>query len=413
VVLAVASALAACGDSQGNSTASDTAAATAPAAAALTLVGAPATEAAVGTSYFFQAYVNNGSGAVTYQVSGKPAWLTLDTSTGILSGTPTMADVGVTNEITLTATSSDAKGSIGPFRVLVKTSGASFAPASNQAPAISGTPPATVRAGQAYTFTPSASDPEGVTLSFSIVNRPGWATFDTTTGRLDGTPGPEWKGSYPQILIRASDGFVSSALPSFSIDVIDAVTGASTANSAPVISGAPNTSVVVGASYNFSPVASDAEGDALTFSIQNKPVWASFNTATGQLTGTPTIGNSGTYANIVITVSDGKLSRSLTAFSIMVSQVVQSSGGNGTALVSWSAPLINADGSMLTDLTGFNIYYGQDPSSLNNQYQLDCSWCLSHLLDSLGPGTWYFTVKAYNKYGYEGGPSALASKTIF
>ena len=129
----------------------------------------------------------------------------------------------------------------------------------------------------------------------------------------------------------------------------------------------------------------------------------------------------GSYGNILITVSDGQLSRSLASFSIVVSQPLPlggtsvatgATGGTGTALVSWSAPLINADGSMLTDLTGFNIYYGQDPAMLDHVYQLDCGWCLWHVMDNLGPGTWYFAVKAYNRYGIESNLSPLASKTI-
>ena len=84
----------------------------------------------------------------------------------------------------------------------------------------------------------------------------------------------------------------------------------------------------------------------------------------------------------------------------------------GTALVSWSAPLVNEDGSMLTDLTGFNVYYGQDPGNLDHTYQLDCGWCLWHLFGDLGPGTWYFAVKAYNRDGIEGSSSGMANKTI-
>jgi hypothetical protein len=61
-------------------------------------------------------------------------------------------------------------------------------PPSNSAPTISGTPPSSVLEGVQYRFRPSASDPDGDTLSFSISNRPAWAAFDSATGELSGTP---------------------------------------------------------------------------------------------------------------------------------------------------------------------------------------------------------------------------------
>ena len=55
---------------------------------------------------------------------------------------------------------------------------------------ISGTPPKTVTAGSPYSFTPSVTDSlSGRTLSFAIVDKPAWATFSSTTGKLSGTPG--------------------------------------------------------------------------------------------------------------------------------------------------------------------------------------------------------------------------------
>ena len=89
-------------------------------------------------------------------------------------------------------------------------------------------------------------------------------------------------------------------------------------NLAPGISGNPATTVQVGGQYSFTPVASDPDGDLLTFSISGQPSWASFDASTGRLSGTPTASDVGSYANIVISVSDGDLSTSLMAFTISV-----------------------------------------------------------------------------------------------
>ncbi len=87
-------------------------------------------------------------------------------------------------------------------------------------------------------------------------------------------------------------------------------------NNAPTISGAAASATEL-VSYGFTPTASDPDGNSLTFSISGKPDWLDFNTATGALSGTPGAQDLGQHDNIVISVSDGKLSADL-SFSIMV-----------------------------------------------------------------------------------------------
>lgn len=91
----------------------------------------------------------------------------------------------------------------------------------NQAPTISGTPATTVAAGQAYSFTPTASDPDDDPLTFSITNQPPWANFDPATGALTGTPASADVGDYADVDICDSDGYVASpvCLPAFEISV--------------------------------------------------------------------------------------------------------------------------------------------------------------------------------------------------
>ena len=89
----------------------------------------------------------------------------------------------------------------------------------------------------------------------------------------------------------------------------------------PTISGSPAPSVAAGERYLFQPAAADADGDTLRFKIQGRPGWASFESSTGRLLGIPTVANAGTYANIVISVTDGKRGTTwipLPAFSITV-----------------------------------------------------------------------------------------------
>jgi hypothetical protein len=98
----------------------------------------------------------------------------------------------------------------------------------NAPPTIQGQPSANVMAGQAYSFQPSASDPNGDTLTFSVTNLPAWATFNASTGRLTGTPSATDVATYSNIGISVSDGQASASLNAFAITVADTVVGSAT-----------------------------------------------------------------------------------------------------------------------------------------------------------------------------------------
>ena len=273
----------------------------------------------------------------------------------------------------------------------------------NTPPTISGTPATTAHRRAQYAFTPTAADPDGNTLTYGIANRPSWATFNTTTGRLSGTPTSANVGSYGNILITVSDGQASAQLPAFAITV----SNTAPANGAPVISGTPPTSVMQGTAYSFQPTASDPNGNTLTFSITNAPSWATFSTTTGRLQGTPTASQVGTFSNIVIRVSDGSTTTSLAAFNITVLAVA-----SGSATLSWTPPTTNTDGSPLTNLAGYRVYWGPAAGSYTSSVTLNNPGLTSYVVENLAPGTYYFVVSARNSSGVESAMSNSGSKTI-
>jgi hypothetical protein len=177
-----------------------------------------------------------------------------------------------------------------------------------------------------------------------------------------------------------------------------------------VIAGSPPASVRAGSAFAFTPTASDADGDTLTFSISGAPAWASFNAQTGRLSGTPAGSHVGTYPNIVITVSDGKATASLASFSVSVGAAVGS--GTGRATMTWAAPLANTDGSTLTNLSGFRIYYGNSEDVLDNTIDVSNPSISTYTIENLPSGVWYFGVRAYTSNGAESDLSNIGSKTI-
>jgi hypothetical protein len=165
--------------------------------------------------------------------------------------------------------------------------------------------------------------------------------------------------------------------------------------------------VSVGQLYSFQPGASDPDGQVLAFGIANKPDWANFDIATGKLTGTPAAEDVATYANVVISVSDGALSATLPAFSIVVKAPVI-----GSAELTWTAPTQNEDGTPLTNLAGYKIRYGSSYGALNQVVDVPNPGLTSATIEGLAAGTWYFTVASYTNTGVESAPTGAVSKTI-
>ncbi|WP_446440787.1 tandem-95 repeat protein [Pseudoalteromonas sp. 1181_04] len=240
---------------------------------------------------------------LTFSISNKPSWLGFDSSTGLLSGTAGNSDVGVYSNIVISVSDGMDTVSLPAFSLTVINV--------NDAPTIGGAPTLNVDQDTLYSFTPTASDIDGDSLTFSISNKPSWANFDSSTGQLSGTPSNDDVGVNNNIIISVSDGAITTALSSFNLTVKNV-------NDAPTISGTPNTTVSEDSQYQFTPLVRDIDGDSLSFSIINKPSWASFDTSTGELAGTPQNEDVGSYAAITISVNDGTDSASLTPFTLEV-----------------------------------------------------------------------------------------------
>ncbi len=474
--------------------------------------GSPATSVAEGATYRFAPTASDAEGdTLTFSIVNRPSWASFDTTTGVLSGTPDMSQAGTTSDIRISVNDGRATASLSAFSITVTNT--------NQAPTISGSPTTHLDEGVAYRFTPSASDPDGDDLTFSVSNLPSWANFNTSTGAITGTPDSDSAGTYSNIVIRVSDGSAQASLSAFAITVADvAETGgtfqfannaytveeggtatltvtrsnshgaatvnfgtygvearnavdyngyawtaldfldgetsktirlvtltdtiaegdetlevhldapstgytlnspsvstvtiqdAEVPNTAPVISGTPNSSVVAGTSYSFTPDASDADDDTLTFSITNLPSWASFNTNNGTLSGVPSDNDTGTYSNIVITVSDGSEAASLSPLSLTVEAVQQAT--TGSVSLAWVAPSTRTDGSSLdlSEIHGYRIYMGTTSSNLEPVLDLDDGNADSTVMDNLETGTYYFAITAYDDAGSESDLSNIAMK---
>jgi len=186
-----------------------------------------------------------------------------------------------------------------------------------------------------------------------------------------------------------------------------------TTTDAPTISGKPVTTLNANMAYTFVPTAtgatttSGATVEPLVFAIQNKPSWATFNTSTGELEGTPSNASVGNYNDVVISVSNSVATAALPAFNISVTQ-----NSNGSVTLSWLPPTTNTNGTALTNLAGYKIYYGTSPSTMTQSVQITNPGLASYVIDNLAPATWYFSLVSYNSADVESTLSETVSKTI-
>jgi hypothetical protein len=364
--------------------------------------GAPPTTATVGYWYNFVAAATDADGdPLKFSIVNKPGWLVFNATSGRLSQLATSANIGTYSNIIIKVSDGHTTVALPAFSITVK------ATSTNHPPKISGTPPTTGKVGVAYNFLPTASDRDGDALHFSVVNKPAWMVFNTTSGRLSGTPTSANVGTSSNITILVTDSKgMSATLPAFALTI----SGSGTSNTPPTISGTPPKSVVAGSLYSFTPTAKDANSDTLTFSISNKPAWATFSTTTGKLSGTPSSAQTGTYSNIIIKVSDGKGgTASLPAYAITVSS---GSTTSGSATLSWTPPTQNSDGTTLTNLAGYRIYYGTSASTLSRTIQVSNPGLSRYVVEDLTSATWYFTVRAYTTAGVESAASNTATKAV-
>jgi hypothetical protein len=270
---------------------------------------------------------------------------------------------------------------------------------------ISATPPQTATVGEQYHYEPVVTGANTATLEFSYVALPSWSKHYRSSGAIIGTPTEP--GVYSNIQIQAWDGEHFAETAPFTITVLGAE---ATAPPALQISGTPAGTVTVGQYYAFNPSVAAPAGSALTYSIANKPAWASFSATRGALTGTPRAADAAVDSDIVLSISDGVKSASLAAFNITVQPAPSPPKGNAT--LSWSKPTENTNGTPLTNLAGYIVRYGTSEAALSAQIQVPSPDTTDLEIDNLSPGKWYFEVAAVNTAHRESTFSSSVSAAV-
>jgi hypothetical protein len=236
---------------------------------------------------------------ITYGTSGLPPGLSINASSGVISGTVTT--VGM---YTVTASASD--GSLSASRTFTWTVAAATVSGDTTAPTVSVTAPgnSSTVSGISVNVTATAADAvgvagvqfrlDGVNLGAEDTTAPYSVAWNTTTAT---------NGSH-QLTAVARDAAANSRMSA-------AITVTVNNNRTPTLTQPANQTSSEGSAVSLPLTASDPDGNALSYTAAGLPAGLAINATTGLISGTLTYTSAGTYS-VTATVSDGSLSQSRT-----------------------------------------------------------------------------------------------------
>jgi hypothetical protein len=215
-----------------------------------------------------------------------PAGLSIDSHTGMISGTPTDSDFG-SNLVTVTATDTHGKAITESFHLAVGDSGPTATAIANQ----SGYEGQAFSLNVASHFSPPAA---GDTLAFSAA-LPAGLGIDPHTGVISGTPTDSDFGNHT-VTVTATDAHGKAISESFHLTVGDS---GPTATVIADQSGYEGQALSLNVASHFTVPAA---GDTLDFSA-SLPAGLGIDPHTGIISGTPTDGDFGNHT-ITVTATD-------------------------------------------------------------------------------------------------------------
>lgn len=226
--------------------------------------------------------------ALNYSLLSSPTGMAIGKITGIITWTPTRGQVG-SNSVTVQV--SDGKSNTSQdFVVVVEHT--------NHAPVITSTPVTTGDDDSSYTYTVTATDPDGDSLIYLLTKAPAGMAIDSGTGAISWLPQRQDVG-LNNVNVTVSDGNGGTAGQAFTISI-------SHINHKPEILSAPVTEATQGIKYYYDVGATDKDGDVLTYSLITSPDGMAINPATGTISWTPTNSQVGSN-NVVVRVRDSSL----------------------------------------------------------------------------------------------------------
>jgi hypothetical protein len=273
-------------------------------------------------SFYPFSSVQYGVSPYTYSVSSGtlPTGITLDTTTGLVSGTPTV--IQATSDVTFSVTDSVGEISLITDTVAFTINGAITATANSVAPVQA------VQNGTITNVAPFASVAGGTLPYYYFVSSgrlPDRVTLDPTTGLVSGTPTELYSTANVTFSVRDAGGIVAATTSTVSFTVNPVLVGTPSTTS---VSGYQNSTIT---SFNaFASVTGGYTPYVYSVSSGTLPTGINFNTSTSLVSGTPTA--TYTSADVTFTVTDNKGNTANTTVNFTVNAALTATAGATTTV---------------------------------------------------------------------------------
>jgi len=244
--------------------------------------------------------------SLTYSASNLPTGASFDAGTRTFSWTPSFDQAGTYSDIHFEVSDGELTDS---ENITITVSNV------NRPPVLNAIGNKSINEGEILEFTISASDPDADPLTYTASNLPLGASFNAGTRAFSWTPSFDQAGTYSNVHFEVSDGqYTDSEDITITVNAPTPSGGgggggggsALPINSPPLLDNIGDKLVGEGDLLEFNILATDSNGDLLTYSVSNLPSGASFDSGTRTFSWTPTSGQAGTYSNIHFEVFDGK-----------------------------------------------------------------------------------------------------------
>ena len=328
---------------------------------------------------------SGGTGPLTYSVSPSlPTGLSINSTTGAITGTPTAASAATNYTVTVT----DANGATNTAQFSLTVNGAVTATQAVSSKML------TVNAA-VTAFTPVTGSGGTAPLTYSVSpSLPTGLSINSTTGAITGTPTATKAATNYTVTVTDANGAINTA--QFSLTVNGTVIATQAVSSKKLTVNAAVTA--------FTPVTGSGGTAPLTYSVSpSLPTGLSINPSTGAITGTPTATSAAT--NYTVTVTDANNVTNTASFSlsiVAVSTTSLTSSPNPSALGQSATFTARVTGSSPTGTVTF--YDGMTVIGTCNLSAGSCSFTIS----SLSKGSHSITAS----YAGDGNNAASTSSAL-
>jgi len=287
----------------------------------------------VGEDYQFDVdALHPQSAGITYEFVSAPTGASISATSGLIEWTPTASQTGAQAFTVRAFAASDGLQDTASFSLNVESD-------TNQTPVITSSPVLTGHTNSQYVYVVTATDADNDALQYSLVAAPNGMTVNNQTGAIMWTLSntASLAGTYT-VTVRVTDenGKFAEQTYELQIDLFDFE---------PRITSLANEFAKLGFSYQYAVIASDANGDALTYALSFAPAGMTMDNS-GLIQWTPT--ELGTFP-VELVVSDGTF-ETVQLFSVTVNP----NEPNLSASIDLTPRIVDAGQNTRIDVTASN-----------------------------------------------------------